>query len=137
MSDEITPELAALVLDAQPFSKLLGARITEFEHGRAVLEVEAREDLLQQNGYLHGGVLSYAADNSLTFAGGSILGANVLTGGFAIEYLRPAIGRVLSARAHVVESTRRRALCRCELVMVDDDGEKVVAAAQGTITSLG
>ncbi|MBR8744133.1 PaaI family thioesterase [Nocardiopsis sp. MG754419] len=137
MTEEITPELAGLVLDAQPFSALLGARLVEFAPGRAVLEVGVREDLLQQNGFLHGGVLSYAADNALTFAGGSVLGAEVLTGGFTIEYLRPAVGRALSARAHVVESTRRRALCRCDLFMVDDDGERVVAAAQGTVALVG
>ncbi|MGW5875201.1 PaaI family thioesterase [Nocardiopsis terrae] len=134
MAEEITPELAALVLEAQPFSRLVRARITVFEPGRAVLEVGVRDDLLQQNGFLHGGVLSYAADNALTFAGGTVLGASVLTSGFSIEYLRPGRGRLLSARARVLESTRRRAVCRCDLVMVDDEGaEKLVAAAQGTI----
>lgn len=134
MTQEITPELANLVLDAQPFSKLVQARVAVFEPRRAVLEVDVRDDLLQQNGFLHGGVLSYAADNALTFAGGTVLGASVLTSGFAIEYLRPGKGVLLSARAHVLESTRRRALCRCDLVMVDSEGaEKLVAAAQGTI----
>ena len=106
--------------------------------GRAVLEVDVRDDLLQQNGFLHGGVLSYAADNALTFAGGSVLGASVLTSGFSIDYLRPARGRLLSARAQVLESTRKRAVCRCDLVMVEDDGtEKLAAAAQGTIALTG
>lgn len=135
MAQEITPELANLVLDAQPFSKLVQARVTVFEPRRAVLEVDVRDDLLQQNGFLHGGVLSYAADNALTFAGGSVLGASVLTSGFSIEYLRPGKGVLLNARAHVLESTRRRAVCRCDLVMIDSEGtERLVAAAQGTIT---
>lgn len=138
MADEITPELANLVLDAQPFSKLVQARIAAFEPGRVVLEVDVRDDLLQQNGFLHGGVLSYAADNALTFAGGSVLGPSVLTSGFSIDYLRPGKGRLLSARAEVLESTRKRAVCRCDLVMVEDDGtEKVAAAAQGTIALTG
>ncbi|GAB3705818.1 PaaI family thioesterase [Nocardiopsis oceani] len=138
MADEITPELANLVLDAQPFSKLVRARIAAFEPGRVVLEVDVRDDLLQQNGFLHGGVLSYAADNALTFAGGSVLGPSVLTSGFSIDYLRPGKGRLLSARAEALESTRKRAVCRCDLVMVEDDGtEKVAAAAQGTIALTG
>jgi len=132
MAEEITPELANSVLAAQPFSQLVRARIAVFEPGRAVLEVDVRDELRQQNGFLHGGVLAYAADNALTFAGGTVLGPSVLTSGFSIEYLRPAQGVLLSARAHVVESTRRRAVCRCDLVMVDD-GERTVAAAQGTI----
>ena len=138
MAEEITLELANLVLEAQPFSTLVQARIAHIETGSAVLEVDVRDELLQQNGFLHGGVLAYAADNALTFAGGSVLGPSVLTSGFSIEYLRPGRGRVLSARAHVVESTRKRAVCRCDLVMTDDDGaEKTVAAAQGTIALAG
>ncbi|WP_306369064.1 PaaI family thioesterase [Nocardiopsis sp. CC223A] len=130
--------LAASVLDAQPFSRLIGARVTRFTPGSAVLELDVRDELRQQNGFLHGGVLSYAADNALTFAGGTVLGPSVLTGGFTIEYLRPARGVRLSARAHVVEHTRRRALCRCDLVMADaEGGETTVAAAQGVITFTG
>jgi hypothetical protein len=71
--------------------------------GRATLEIDVRDELLQQNGYLHGGVLAYAADNALTFAGGSALGPAVLTRGFTIDYLMPARGRsdlAGSRRAH-------------------------------------
>ncbi|WP_432164491.1 PaaI family thioesterase [Streptomyces sp. bgisy031] len=133
-----TPELdlalAAKVLDAQPFSRLLGARLTLFGDGAATIEVDIRPDLHQQNGFLHGGVLSYAADNALTFAGGTVLGAGVLTGGFSIQYLRPAAGRTLIARAQVLHGGRRQAVVRCDLSTVDDEGaEKLCAVAQGTI----
>lgn len=30
-----------------------------------------RDEHLQQHGFVHGGVISYLADNALTFAGGS------------------------------------------------------------------
>ncbi len=97
------PELdlaaARRLLDAQPFSRLLGARLTDFGDGGATLEIDIREDLHQQNGFLHGGVLAYAADNALTFAAGAVLGPAVLTGGFSVQYLRPATGRALRARA--------------------------------------
>ncbi len=61
-------------LASQPFSVLLGARLVSFDEYGAVLEVDARPDLLQQNGFLHGGVLAYAADNALTYAAGTALG---------------------------------------------------------------
>ncbi|WP_328524655.1 PaaI family thioesterase [Kribbella sp. NBC_00359] len=54
---ELTFELAEKVLAAQPFSVLLGARLTGFGAGGATLELDIRDDLRQQNGYLHGGVL--------------------------------------------------------------------------------
>jgi acyl-coenzyme A thioesterase PaaI-like protein len=59
-------DTARATLDSQPFSRLLGARITAFGDGSAVLEVPVRDDLRQQNGFLHGGVLGYAADNAIT-----------------------------------------------------------------------
>lgn len=51
---ELDLDLARRTLDAQPFSRLLGARVTRFGGGSAVLEVDVRDELLQQNGFLHG-----------------------------------------------------------------------------------
>ncbi|MBT2492876.1 PaaI family thioesterase [Streptomyces sp. ISL-96] len=64
---------------------------------------------------MHGGVLAYAADNALTFAGGAALGPAVPTGGFSIQYVRPATGATLIARAVVVHGGHRQAVCRCDL----------------------
>jgi uncharacterized protein (TIGR00369 family) len=131
---ELTFELAEKVLAAQPFSVLLGTRLAAFGDGGATLELMIRDDLRQQNGFLHGGVLSYAADNAITFAGGTALGPDVLTGGFTISYLRPARGLLLRAEAKVAHSGRRQATCTCELTTVDDAGASTLCAiAQGTI----
>ncbi|MCT4352122.1 PaaI family thioesterase [Streptomyces sp. Je 1-79] len=133
-TNQLDLDLARKVLDAQPFSRLLGARITAFGDGGATLEVELREELRQQNGFAHGGVLSYAADNALTFAAGTALGPAVLTAGFSIQYVRPARGRTLVARASVVHAGRRQAVVRCDLLAVDDKGaETLCAVAQGTV----
>lgn len=127
-------ETARKVLDSQPFSALLGARITAFGDGGATLEIDGREELRQQNGFMHGGVLAYAADNALTFAAGTTLGPAVLTGGFSIQYLRPATGVALVARALVVHTGRRQAVARCDLFTVDPGGaETLCAVAQGTV----
>ncbi|MET9340422.1 PaaI family thioesterase [Nonomuraea sp. NPDC003804] len=127
-------EIARKVLAAQPFSALLGARLVAFGDGKATLELDIRDDLRQQNGFLHGGVLAYAADNALTFAAGTVAGANLVTSGFTIDYLRPAVGATLRARAHVVRAGRTRVVCQCELSTVGPDGlETLCAVAQGTI----
>ncbi|MFF8598343.1 PaaI family thioesterase [Streptomyces sp. NPDC015232] len=146
MPAELDLDLARKVLDAQPFSRLLGARVTAFGDGAATLELDLREEHRQQNGYVHGGVLSYAADNALTFAAGAALGPAVLTAGFSIQYVRPAVGAVLRARASVVHAGRRQAVVRCEVFCVDagdtedtgdtgdtGDTETLVAVAQGTV----
>ncbi|MBM7172353.1 PaaI family thioesterase [Streptomyces sp. G44] len=135
--------MAQKVLDAQPFSRLVRARITRFGEGAATLEIGAREELRQQNGFLHGGVLAYAADNSITFAAGTTLGPAVLTSGFSIQYVRPATGARLLAHAVVVHTGRRQAVVRCELFSVtdeagggSDEGARTLCAiAQGTVLS--
>jgi len=133
---ELDLRAAQQVLDDQPFSRLVGARVTTFGDGVATLEVDMRQDLRQQNGFLHGGVLAYAADNSITFAAGTTLGPAVLTGGFSIQYVRPATGRTLIAHAEVVHTGRRQAVVRCELFAAGKDGAKTLCAvAQGTVLS--
>jgi uncharacterized protein (TIGR00369 family) len=134
---ELTLEVAQKLLAAQPFSVLVGARVTAFGDGGATLELDIREDLQQQNGFLHGGVLAYAADNAITFAGGTTLGPDVLTGGFTISYLRPARGATLRAEAKVAHSGKRQATCTCELITTDEAGATTLCAiAQGTVIAL-
>lgn len=121
-------------LATQPFAVLLGTRMVAVETGRAVLELDVRPDLLQQNGFVHGGVLAYLADNALTFAAATLVGPGVLTAGLTISYLRPADGALLRADARAEHATGRQVLSRCDIVAVAEDGsERVVAAAQGTV----
>lgn len=134
MSDVLNLALARKVLEEQPFSVLLGARLVAFGDGEATLELDIREELRQQYGFVHGGVLGYAADNALTFAAGSVAGSRLITSGFSIDYLRPATGEILRAHARVVRAGRTRVVCRCDLATVDASGvEKLCAVAQGTI----
>ncbi|WP_433729226.1 PaaI family thioesterase [Nocardia sp. CA-129566] len=130
-------DLARQVLAAQPFAQLVGTEIAAFGDGAATLIIAIRPELGQQFGFVHGGVVSYAADNALTFAAGTILGANVLTGGFTITYLRPAAGTRLRAAATVTGSTRRQAVVSCEIYAESADAEPVLCAvAQGTARSV-
>ncbi len=132
-----TLELARQILANQPFSELLHAEIVAFGPGGVELRVPITSQLQQQHGFVHGGVVSYAADNALTFAGGSALGAAVVTSEFKINYLRPALGKVIVARASVVYAGKSQAVCRCELYFIGDEAEEVLCAvAQGTVASL-
>jgi uncharacterized protein (TIGR00369 family) len=129
--------LAKKVLAAQPFAMLVGTEITDFGDDFVTLAIPIRPELGQQFGLVHGGVLAYAADNALTFAAGTALGANVLTSGFTITYLRPAAGIRLRAEAKVTGATRRQAVVRCEIYAESADAEPVLCAvAQGTARSV-
>lgn len=129
--------LGRKILDSQPFSVLLRAELADFREGYAELRVPITNNLKQQHGFVHGGIISYAADNAITFAGGSVLGTAVLTQEFKINYLRPAVGDFLVAKASVVYAGKRQAVCRCDVFALSNGEEKLVAAAQGTIMKVG
>ena len=125
------------VLAAQPFSVLLGAELLGFSSSNAELKIPIKAELKQQHGFVHGGVISYAADNALTYAGGAALGPNVVTSEFKINYVRPAQGEYIVARAAVVHAGKTQAICRSEIFGFDQGQESLCALAQGTITRLG
>ncbi len=122
---------------AQPFSRLLEVELIAFSRDHVELRVPITPQLKQQHGFVHGGVLAYAADNALTFAGGAALGPAVVTAEFKINYLRPANGEMVLARAGVVHAGRNQAVCRCEVFSVSLGQESLCAIAQGTIATLG
>jgi len=134
MDDLLTMGKQALA--AQPFSELVGARLTRFDAEGTELRIPIRDALKQQHGFVHGGVLSYAADNALTFAGGAALGTGVVTSEYKINYVRPAIGQELIARAVAVQAGKSQAACRCDVYVVNEGKENLCAIAQGTIARL-
>lgn len=124
------------MLEAQPFSRLLGTSISRIDESGVQLSLDIRDELRQQSGLIHGGVLSYLADNAITYACGLGLGlgADIVTSGYTIEYVSPARDGVrLLADASLVSAGRTKALGRCEISVEDHDGNtKLVAVAQGT-----
>jgi len=128
---------AQKVFSEQAFTRHIGATLVSAGDGTAELAIEVAEHHLQQHGFVHGGVLSYLADNAITFAGGLAMRGNALTSEFKINYVRPAAGTRVIARAKAVTAGRRQAVCRCELYVLRDGEEKLCALAQGTIVPAG
>lgn len=129
-------EIAAAAFAAQPFSALLGAQLTRFDDGVAEIVIPRRDELLQQNGFMHGGVIAYAIDNAITFAAGTMLGTEILTSGITVANIRPARGDI-TAVATVVGTTKNQAVMRCEVYAASSDGTPVlVASGQGTVARI-
>lgn len=123
-------------LHAQPFSMLLGAELMHTGTSELTLSLPIRDELRQQHGFVHGGVLSYLADNALTFAGAMSLGPKVVTGEYKINYLRPVMNGTLIARAKVVYAGRHQATCQCNVYVMEGNRERLVAVAQGTVNRI-
>jgi len=124
------------VLAKQPFSVLIGAEMHALSPGFIDLQLPVTDKIRQQNGFVHGGALSYLADNALTFAGGTAMQVPVVTAEYKINYVRPAIGDRLIARAKAVHVGQSQSVCICEVFAVTGGEEKLCAIAQGTIARL-
>jgi uncharacterized protein (TIGR00369 family) len=128
-------EVGKSALESQPFSRMIGAELTRLEPGYAEFALDVRNDHKQQHGFVHGGVISYLADNSLTFAGASILGDSV-TSEYKINYICPAIGERLVAESSVLSSGKTQAVCECKVYAITGSNKKLIAVTQGTINKI-
>jgi len=136
VSPEVFLAMGREVLAKQPFSVLLGAELAALAPGQVELHLPLKPEHLQQHGFAHGGVVSYLADNALTYAGGTAMQVPVVTSEFKINYVRPAVGERLIARAEAEAVSKTQAVCRCEVYAVKGGSEKLCALAQGTIVRL-
>lgn len=127
---------AQKILASQPFSVLLKAEMLHFAPGEVVMKIPITDAIKQQYGFVHGGALGYAADNALTFAGASMLQTLCVSSEYKINFVRPAIGDYLLAKASVIYAGKSQAVCRCDIFVNKDGVEKLCATAQGTIVKM-
>ena len=135
------PDFAKRVADSfgkQTIMATLGASLGEVTPGRVAIELPFREDLCQQHGYLHAGVVSTIADSACGYAALTLCPSDeeVVAVEFKVNFLSPALGERAVAQAEVLRKGRQLAVCRAEVFCYQGDQEKCVAAMQGTIMSV-
>jgi uncharacterized protein (TIGR00369 family) len=116
--------------DRQGLMSLLGAELVEAADGRAVIEVPYRNDLTQQNGYFHGGVVTAIADTACGYAAFTTIppDASVLTVEFKINLMNPAAGERLRAEARVHKAGRTLVVASATVMV--SRGEKTVSCGE-------
>lgn len=119
----------------QAAMSLIGARLTTVEPGRCVVELPVRDDLTQQHGFVHGGVLGMIADSAGGYAGFTLMpaSASVLTVEYKINMLAPAAGELLIATGEVLKTGRSLSIVRADVIAVQGDRRTHVAAMQQTL----
>ncbi|MCW5656556.1 MAG: hydroxyphenylacetyl-CoA thioesterase PaaI [Burkholderiaceae bacterium] len=104
-------------------SKALGMRIVEVGPGRAVLEMEVRESMVNGHDLCHGGLIATLADSAFAFACNSYNELTVASG-FSIDILAPGkLGDVLTARCAEVSKSGRTGVY--DAVVTNQRGERV------------
>ncbi len=122
----------------QKFMATIGAELLSVEPGEVEILVPHREELCQQHGLFHGGVIGTIADNACGYAAYSLMQPqnSVLTVEYKLNIMSPAKGEALIARAHVVRPGRRVSVCQADIYVVRLDEEKLCATALGTFITL-
>jgi uncharacterized protein (TIGR00369 family) len=124
--------------ERQGLMRLLGAVLIQVGGGRAIIEVPFRDDLTQQHGYFHAGVVSSVADNAAGYAAFSLMpeDASVLTVEFKINLTNPAAGQCLRAEAEVRKSGRTLIVVSVTVFAIDGEARSACAEFLGTIMVL-
>lgn len=125
--------------DRQTFMSAIGAVLQEVAPGRVVLRLPFSDQLTQQNGFFHGGAIATIADVAGGYAAYSMFDANadVLTVEFKLNLLAPARGSFLTASGEVLKSGRTLTVCALKVFDHDRDEQRLCAAGQQTLISVG
>ncbi len=122
----------------QSMMKTIGASLRRVAPGQIEIELPFRDDLCQQHGFVHGGIVTAIADTACGYAALSLMPpkAAVLTVEFKVNLLSPARGERLIARGRVAKPGRTLTVCTADVVAVADGEEKPVATMLATMMAL-
>ena len=118
----------------EPLFTQFGIELVDVGPGRATLGMTVRDDMLNQQGVCHGGILFTLADSAVGIACNSH-NERALTSNCAIEFMRPArVGDRLSAIATEIQRGRRTGLYDVRVTAADGS---LVALLRGRSMTVG
>ncbi len=122
----------------QRVMQAIGASLTRVTPGEVEIVLPFRQDLTQQHGFLHAGIVSTIADSACGYAAYSLMPADaaVLTVEYKVNFLSPAQGDRMIARARVTKPGRTVTVCTCDVFAMKNGQERIVATMLGTIMTV-
>jgi uncharacterized protein (TIGR00369 family) len=137
MNAPADPHFAARIrasFGRQKAMALIGASLNSVAPGTVEIVLPFREDLTQQKGFVHGGIIGMIADTACGYAAYSLMPADssLVTVEYKMNILSPATGS-LTARGEVVKAGRTLTVARAEVYARDG---KHIATMQQTLMML-
>ena len=119
----------------QKVMSLIGAELTRVVPGRVEIELAFRDDLTQQHGFFHAGIVGTIADSAGGYAAYTLMPAeaSVLSVEYKMNLLSPADGERLVASGQVLRPGRTLTVCDLEVVVVKDGTRTVCARGIQTL----
>ncbi len=123
------------IFDRAAFIEDIGISVSEIGVGWCETTLAVMPKHLQQNDYVHAGVLATMADHTAGGAAASVVKEDqvVLSVEFKINLLRPAIGELLRCKANLLKAGRTLIVAESEVFARAGAQEKLVAKATVTL----
>ncbi len=120
------------------FMNFVGIEITTIEPGFVEGELKLRDELLQQLGFVHGGVSSTLADVVMGFAAYSLVkeGQGVVTVDLKVNFVSPGKGEKLKAVGRVYKAGNKLFFCEGEIYVIHGNTELLIAKSDSIMTVL-
>jgi uncharacterized protein (TIGR00369 family) len=130
--DPQDPDFASRIRDSfgrQKAMALIGASLRSVAPGAVEVALPYRDDLTQQKGFIHGGILGMIADSACGYAAFSLMpaGGSLVTVEYKMNILSPGRGSLV-ARGQVIRPGRTLTVARAEVYA--DDGRHVATMLQ-------
>lgn len=121
--------------EKQRVMQTMGVTLERIAPGEVELALPFREDLTQQHGFLHAGVITTVADSACGYAALTLMppGAAVLSIEFKVNLLAPAKGEAIVARGRVVKAGRTVSVVQGDVFALEGGQEKLVSTLVGTM----
>ena len=136
-AERLSVEQVQAIFNASPFLGFLQLRAVALDHDAGTLTVTMpmRPELERRLGtaQFHGGPIAAFIDIVGDFAVGMTVGGGVPTINLRIDYLKPAVGTLLTGTARVRRTGRTVALVDVD---VHDEKQSLVAVGRGTYSPL-
>jgi len=122
----------------QGFPKWCGFEVTRVDHGVFETCLALQPQHLQQDGFVHAGVISTMADHTAGYAAFTIVSQadRILTIEFKINFFKPAVGESIACRSRVIQGGRKIIVSESEVFSRSEKNEKRVSKATVTLMSV-
>jgi len=122
----------------QTLMQTIGAEMTKVAAGEVEIELAYRDNLTQQHGYLHAGVITAIVDSACGYAAMTLTRAveDILTIEYKANFVAPATGEKMIARSRVLRAGRKVTVCAGDVFALRDGEEKLIATMLATMMTL-
>jgi uncharacterized protein (TIGR00369 family) len=126
------------IMDLPGFPKSAGIRLIAAEPGKVTMAITKRPELTQFFGHFHGGVITALADHAAGACATTSMpeGKLAVTVEIKINFLAPADGEEIIARAETIQAGSTIGVVKVEVVSQKAGSERICAFATATMRAM-